>query len=229
MGLSAPKVMIGELSSAPRMPGRFAVSENPVRGGISAHDFLGRVASEPLVTDGVAWHPYQHRDSPRLDGGRRVTGIGRIDHTQRLLSGLFDKGQACGAKRLRTPACDRPGLLYTEFGYRVRSDKRSEFHTEGVRRRWFVLTLRRALKNRAKWMTIYHATELNPTLFPESPTDYGLFESDGTTRGARSYGKQTRDPDDDDRRRVAFCDGIYAFTAARGYDVDRANSACGAL
>lgn len=64
----------------------------------------------------------------------------------------------------------------------------------------------------AKWMILYHGTELEPNAFPNNPDDYGIFERTGEVRGTRSYGRG-------DRRRQAYCDGIFAWAGRTRYPV----------
>lgn len=231
------KVMIGELASA-RRPGGFEPF-SPDRDGVTAHEFLAHAAdptgtSEGLVTDGVALHPYQHRAPPRQSGERFVAGIGKIDITQDRIDDLFDKGVLCAEKRLRTPACKRPGLLYTEFGYRNRSEKRVDTLTEIERDGYYDVALRRARFNEAKWTSIYQVVE-DPIEDPNDRTDefkeeYGLFSLEGAVSGTRSYGKGQGPGYDHPQRRRAYCDGIYKFVSAHPnqYTIaERPESGCG--
>ena len=182
--------------------------------------FLSRVTSPtlpPLVTDGVAWHPYQHSQPPGEAGGKGVTGIGRIMRTQATIDTLFNDnsnlGGACPS-RLHAPDCERPGLLFTEFGYLIQRSGTRRVHTEAKRVSLFTASLRRAMKYKAKWMVLYHAIELGKDFPPPNRDDYGLFAVDGAVRGERDYGKGQR-------QRRAFCDGIYNFALEKGYPVDR--------
>lgn len=186
------------------------------------------------MTDGVALHPYQHRAPPRQSGERFVAGIGKIDITQDRIDDLFDKGVLCAEKRLRTPACKRPGLLYTEFGYRNRSEKRVDTLTEIERDGYYDVALRRARFNEAKWTSIYQVVE-DPIEDPNDRTDefkeeYGLFSLEGAVSGTRSYGKGQGPGYDHPQRRRAYCDGIYKFVSAHPnqYTIaERPESGCG--
>jgi len=117
------------------------------------------------------------------------------------------------------------GLLFTEFGYLNRGDLADgrgmrRVHTERERASWFTAALRRALKYRAKWMVLYHATELPPDIYdPPDPCrdEYGLFRVDGAVGGQRSYGKGRKPGFANPQRRRAFCDGIYNFALEKRY------------
>lgn len=110
--------------------------------------------------------------------------------------------------------CERPGLLYTEFGYLTRQPMfPKRVQTEARRARLFPSALRKALGDRAKWMSIYSATEA-----PLEPLreDYGVFGVDGSVRGERVDGQSRR----------AYCDGIRAFAIENDYIVDDPPAPC---
>jgi hypothetical protein len=215
--------MIGELSYLPRKPARYTPGGPLVRDGVSAPDFLYRVASSPLATDGVAWHPYQHSAWPTKAGPKGKVGIGKVDLTQDRIDGLFNKQAPCSSRLYRPPLqrggrCTRPGLLYTEFGYFARNPKPTIYHTESRRAGMFKAALGRALRNDVKWMSIYHATEAADL----TGIDYGVFASDGEVRGQRSTGKGPRPGYDNPQQRRAYCDGIRAFGIAERYPIESA-------
>jgi len=141
---------------------------------------------------------------------------------QDRIDGLFNKSTPCSS-RLYVPAtggtCKRPGLLYTEFGYFARSNTRSTHHNEGRRAGLFKSALRVALKDGAKWMSLYHATETENLSIP---LDYGIFAVNGTVRGTRSYGKGPRPGYANPQPRRSYCDGIRAFAIAERYPTESA-------
>lgn len=216
---SNAKVMIGELSYL-RVAGRFAAGGPKERDGVTAHEFLEQVArpgAPPLETDGAAFHPYQHTAGPLKRGPKFQVGIGKGQETQELLDLLFNEGARCSSRlfvRREGGRCERPGLLYTEFGYLTRHpDFPKRVQTEARRARLFPPALRKALADRAKWMSIYVATEA-PTDPPRE--DYGVFGVDGSVRGARVDGQS----------RSAYCDGICAFAIEKDYIVDDPPAPC---
>jgi len=161
---------------------------------------------------------------PTKRGARGFVGIGKIALTQARIDGLFNKSSPCSS-RLYVPKptpdgiCKRPGLLYTEFGYFSRSKNRSTHHSEGRRAGLFKSALGVALKNGAKWMSLYHATEEQDLSRPE---DYGIFAVDGTVRGTRPFGKGPRPGYANPQRRRTYCDGIRAFAMLEKYPTEAA-------
>lgn len=135
-------------------------------------------STQRLQTDGLAYHPYQHRVNPtvapnsrrcrtqacRFDKG--TVGMGRLADLQRFIA------EAADDQRLRTPgsgsASKKPRLYLTEFGYfnrrypRIRPDRNSHFHSEERRSDWFRLALDEAVKRKARMMLLYQAFEVPP-------------------------------------------------------------------
>lgn len=213
------KVMIGELSYL-RAPGRFTAGGPKERDGVTAHEFLEQVArpgAGPLETDGVAFHPYQHTAGPLKRGPKFEVGIGKGKQTQELLERLFNNEARCSSRlfvRHEDGRCELPGLLYTEFGYLARHpDFPKRVQTEARRARLFPSALRKALGDRAKWMSIYVATEAPPLPLRE---DFGVFGVDGSVRGDREDGQARR----------AYCDGIRAFAIENDYIVGDPSAPC---
>jgi hypothetical protein len=208
-------VMIGELSYLDFKPARWAPGGNLIRNGVDAHQFLRRVASSQLETDGVAWHPYQHVPPPNRRGFKGKAGIGKVDITQREIDGLFNKNAPCLSSLYRPKeggGCERPALLYTEFGYLARHPKAERVHSERVRAGRFKKAFKRALDNNVKWMSIYNVTEGDePSTQTPKVADFGVFATNGAVRGKRL----TNDGKTEDRK--AYCDGIRQFALANGY------------
>jgi hypothetical protein len=203
------KVYFGELSELVR-PGR-----------TTTLNFIAQVVGEgdPIITDGIAIHPYQHRTPPKRresypnKGSREpkpVYGIGRVDAMRTYISGRVAAG------RLRTPASATrvPGLYATEFGYFNRDARRpldlTVFHSEAQRALWWNDALQRAKNQKLKWFTAYQLTEKTPANTyapnPNQPLntitvsncggtngvpswDSGLIGADGAVTGTRCYGK----------------------------------------
>lgn len=165
------KAYFGELSELVR-PGR-----------TTTLNFVNQVVGEgdPIITDGIAIHPYQHRTPPKRretypnKGSREaksVFGIGRVDTMRTFISGRVAAG------RLRTPASATsvPGLYATEFGYFNRDQRRpldfTVFHTEAQRALWWNDALTRAKNQKLKWFTTYQLTEKTPAnQFVPDPTN----------------------------------------------------------
>lgn len=220
------EVWVGELSEAARR-GRLA-PDGPV-GERSALDFLeatARAAPLPLVADGVALHPYQHRAGPAERGSG--VGIGRLAEVRALLEALHRRRAPGGEPLLATPGGEAPAIHLTEFGYLSRPLSRrhleggarqvSYWHSERERARRFPLALERARRAGARTLVLYHAVEFEP--HDGVGWDSGLIGPDGEVTGVRPYG---RDPTgrelgtlDHPQPRAAYC-AILEWASAAGY------------
>lgn len=157
------RIFVGELSEQ-RQSGRPACSGGrkdikPLR----TREYLTAVVeaeSSSLVTGGVAWHPYQHYNTPDSTNTGRTVGIGKIARMQARIDKLNKDGG------LKTSADLRPGLYLTEFGYLNRplsqNPKKSTniFHTERTRASWYPLALDKARMRHARTFSIYLTAEL---------------------------------------------------------------------
>jgi hypothetical protein len=164
-------------------------------------------SSQPLLANGVAYHPYQDYDSPRsLKHPKPVKGYiyYGITHLKEVNKGVDDACAADPADRrarttcdggLRTPGNKRPPLYLTEFGYRWKPLKKAElygkrnafWHTEWTRSAWFagvrardgsrLGALDNAERGRAKWLLLYQPSEL-PIDEANDPQGGNLYEWD---------------------------------------------------
>lgn len=98
------RVLLGELTS-----------QRPEKhGGITTLGFLRRVLAagdHPLVTDGLALHPYQFSNPNRTFDNPDFGGISNLQAVQGALSHAFHSGQ------LRTAEGSKAPLYITEMGY----------------------------------------------------------------------------------------------------------------
>jgi hypothetical protein len=201
------KAFVGELSELPNTgrPG----CQGTKKKGLNAIDYLAAVANDanaPILTDGVAWHPYQHRRAPATSRGianpdTNVVGIGRIGAIKGRIETLYDH------HLLKVPTSQQngeaPQLYFTEFGYLNRPFTRNgsthSYHTEKERASWYPRALSLALRNHVKMFLLWETTEeppSNATLnaaenYPNGATafDTGVIGTNGAVTGTRPYGK----------------------------------------
>lgn len=242
------RVFIGELAYFARS-GRMDCA-NCKKERIDALEFLERTvrtnssSQQRLVTNGVAWHPYQHVGTPTRRGPRKLEyGIGRAGAIQALITRLADpeerRDERTNKPPLTTPGGKVPPLYFTEFGYHNQplpdakpAKGNGYWKSEALRAKWLPLALDRARNVGARWMLIYQTTEIPPAeFFAQSPpgveppirtgADYGLFSPGGDVRGNRSYGRKQggRVEDLEDpppAARAAYC-SIYSWARRQTY------------
>lgn len=216
-GYTRLKLLFGELSEINR-------------GAVTTAEFIERVATttNPLITDGIAIHPYQHRAMPRQREGRRF-GIGRLREINDTVRQLFQNG------RLLPPAgAPRriPRVYGTEFGYWNRQfDGKgpNTWHAEVTRAGRLNRVLTLAREHRLRWFTLYQVTEKTPAegigataceadVYDQSQPvrygagiwDMGLIGQSGEVDGTRCYGRTPPGQSGNERLNVpqsrsAFC------------------------
>lgn len=212
-----------------------------------------------LDVDAVSWHPYQDDVPPTrprgkpgsncgkgVSGGRRSAsgcgrrnlGMGEVPRIQILLDNLHHETGISGERWLKREVDGvekRPLLYLTEFGYRNRPGSkpgRGYWHDEKTRASWLKLALTRAKDHRARWLLLYHATELRPDNAPPRPDvpcedrpprgrpwDSGLFGCPNAIGGIREYGKgRYSDIFRNPQRRQAYR-AIWEWADDEGYPV----------
>jgi hypothetical protein len=226
------KVYIGELA-APRQPGWYSnCNGTGKRNKTFTADYLARVAnstSEPLRTDGVAWHPYQQCADPTVARSgcpfeKDNMGIGRIETMQRTIGRL-------GGKELKAyKNGGTPNLLLTEFGYLnkpVPAYEKKRGHSEAREQDWYVRAFRKAVrpgggKHGARLFILYGMIHLrNDTDDTGTVRDSLTFPHPGTT--AHAFG--TVDPDytrgygtgGPNQALRAFCRGLRRWAVDKQY------------
>lgn len=238
------RVFIGELSENGQH-GRTACSgTRKDRHSWTTIQFLDHVASstsDPLYTNGVAWHAYQHYTPPGKRSNRE-TGIWHITDMQNKITSLYGSK---GSRRLTAivldkktgkPVAARPGLFITEFGLFNRPRSKSykdwpkSYQTETQRYSWYRQALSRARKpphgRGARAFLIYETAE-EPPQYTDGITakdnlggfDTGLLNSVAPTRPGDEpllspYGTRPYGKGGPQPRR-AYC-GIVRWSAANG-------------
>jgi hypothetical protein len=82
--------------------------------------------AQPIITDCIAYHPYQE-ESPDLDVSTDTeVGIGGLWRVQQLVDDAYN------AHRLQTPEGGKPPLCLTEFGYQSLSRSRGDLKGRGL-------------------------------------------------------------------------------------------------
>ena len=142
-GASGLRIYVGELSELPHVGRRKDTDRQglrarstcgsagePLRSSPKTTEYLAavvRARPEPLVTSGVAWHPYQHRSAPRVKtfpsatspkpttGG--IVGIAYSREMQNRIGALHRERTSTDRPRLSTANRRVPALYMTEFGY----------------------------------------------------------------------------------------------------------------
>ncbi len=188
-----------------------------------APEYLRRlVTGQSLHAHAVAWHPYQHRTSPRHRDTGNSYGIGRTGFIDWTVDDLRDEGLSVPGGT----ANRRASLHFTEFGYLNRPHRSLPGVRENVQASRYKSALKQAFKPD-------HPTARKPRLLSfwklvESPT--GTFDT-GTlgdlrepqppngARPASPYaqvrGYRDANPYGANRWRQAYCDGIRGFTRIR--------------
>jgi hypothetical protein len=189
------RVYIGELSQEEHH-GQDSCVSGSRRRYHNTIDYLKKVAndpSNPLYTNGVAWHPYQPVGSPRKASKRHgIVGIGRIREFKTAVDTLASQGS------LVTQGNAVPPVLITEFGYlntpQTDAALVSTYHTEAERAKFYSLALRVATRSSPfPGMFLMYETQEEPPTGPATTsnqrTDTGMIGAHGEVTGTRPYGK----------------------------------------
>jgi len=205
--------------------------------GLSPGSYLCRTVeaegSGTLSTDAVAWHPYQHMNSPMQKSLAGQTGIGNTAAIQKLIEGLYRNGAkivpgkknkptcktAEGGPKLRVSQGRVPPLVFTEFGYLSlpfdgKKLARRDWHTEPTRASWSYSALKQARSKYAAWTVMYSTTDKysGSPLLPDVHADYGLISPSGEVNGNRPYGRKNENSTEKTEKaynspvpRLAYC------------------------
>jgi len=187
----------------------------PLRSSPKTTEYLAavvRARPEPLVTSGVAWHPYQHRSAPRdktypsaknrkpTTGG--LIGIAYSREMQNRIGSLHRERTSTDRPRLSTANRRVPALYMTEFGYfnqphptRMASEPFNEkpslerwqaWHSERTRAEWLPEAYAFARDNDARLMLHWQLDETGRVdALGALPFDTGLLSNpaDGDDTG----------------------------------------------
>jgi VCBS repeat protein len=196
------QIFIGELSSR-------------TRSGLTAPEYLravtGTDGNNPLIANGVAYHPYQFYVKPSMQHvtgsgqtareARQQIGINRLDLVHQMIGSLCvwrtdSTGKHYCSGPLRTPNNLAPPLFLTEFGYlnQPKNGKPETYQDEHTRKAWFrgtakdqgALDIALRSKVKAKWLIVYHGVERppNPQTGAVAPWDSGLISPPTTCTNA---------------------------------------------
>lgn len=221
-GASGLRIYVGELSELPHVGRRTdggaslrarstcGSAGEPLGSSPKTTEYLAAIVRsrpEPLVTSGVAWHPYQHRSAPgdktypsaknRKPTTGGIIGIGYSREMQNRIGALHRERTSTDRPRLSTANRLVPALYMTEFGYfnqphptrkedeplarRPSLERWQAWHSERTRAEWLPEAYAFARENDARLMLQWQLDETGRVdALGALPFDTGLLSNPAT-------------------------------------------------